>query len=319
MPKNIAFQPYKKSGELLLHSSQHPRVDYTARAETSSGVDPHLKHYIGIYDPELKELKLISAIKLVTRSTLRHDSEDEQSEEDAPMTGYAARNKLGLAFGTKKSKKAIKSLASNAINAPQTQPKTITESEDQPKKLDAMSQAVLSSMPAPSSMSTRDEMQAQVDKQKPVPTPHLDAQTVAEVYPVEELVGGEHILRKLQVKDWMDRLKAGQEVETRVLFVSRRLVKVATSDNVLKMRILKYLCLLVGWWGYLKRGRIWRVPKLEEMKTLSDFGTELVEGLKTRFSRDGDGYVCFCTSWRLTDMIIVLSPSGINSESYLTS
>ncbi len=250
-----------------------------------------MKHYIGIYDSESKELKLLSAKKLVTRSTLRHDdSENELSEVEAPaVTGYAARNRLGLAFGTKKSKKAIKNLTVNAINASPAKPKTNAENEDGPKKLDALSEAVLSSMPEQSSMPTREELQAQSDKQKPIPTPHLDAKNPSEVYPVAELVGGEQVIRKLQVKDWMDKLKSGLDVPTRVSFVARRLLKVAMSDDVLKMRLLRYLCMLVGWWNYLKRGRLWRVPKLEEMKNLGEFGTDLVEGLKSRFSRDGEG------------------------------
>lgn len=205
------------------------------------------------------------------------------------MTGYAARNRLGLAFGTKKSKKAIKNLTVNAINASPAKPKTNAEDEDEPKKLDAMSEAIISSMPEQSSMPTREELQEQSNKQKPIPTPHLDATNPSDVYPVAELVGGEHVLRKLQVKDWMDKLKAGEDVQTRVSFVAWRLTKVANSGDVLKMRVLRYICLLVGWWHCLKRGRLWRVPKLEEMKHLGEFGTDLVEGLKSRFSREGEG------------------------------
>ena len=57
--------------ELLLHSSAHPKLDWTAREETSNGVESHLKHYIGVFDPEKGKLQLTEAKKLVVRSTLR--------------------------------------------------------------------------------------------------------------------------------------------------------------------------------------------------------------------------------------------------------
>lgn len=57
--------------ELLLHSSAHPKLDWTACEETSNGVESHLKHYIGIYDAEKGKLQLTEAKKLVVRSTLR--------------------------------------------------------------------------------------------------------------------------------------------------------------------------------------------------------------------------------------------------------
>ena len=234
-------------------------------------------------------MQLTPANKLVTRSMLHHhDSNSNSSDEDAaPVTGYAARNKLGLAFGTKKSQKAIKNLTVNAINASPAKSQMNSDGSGKTKQLDALSEAVISSMAVPtSSMPTREELQAQIDQGKPIPSPNLDASNPSEVYPVAELVGGQDVLRKIQVKDWIDTLKTGGDVPTKVYFVARRLLKVAESGDVVKMRVLKYLCLLVGWWRCLKIGRTYRVPKLEEMSSLNEFGTELVEGLRKRFSKD---------------------------------
>lgn len=237
-------------------------------------------------------LQLVPAKHLVARSTLRHTgSEDISTIEAATATGYAARNNLGLAFGTKKSQKAIRSLTENAINATKASPsksKSDADGSQNTKRLDALSEAVLSSMAEPtSSMPSREEMQAQIDEAKPIPHPHLDASNASEVYPVAELVGGEHVLRKLQVKDWIETLNAGGDVPTQIFFVSRRLAKVAHNGDVLKMRILKYLCLLVGWWKCLKPGRSLKVPRTEELGDLvAQFGTELVTGLGRRFSKN---------------------------------
>ena len=251
-----------------------------------------MNHYVGIFDPDGNRLQLVPVKKLVARSTLRHNTSNESSDsETVPATGYAARNNLGLAFGTKKSQKAIRSLTDNAINAIKASPsksKLNADGSENTKQLDALSEAVISSMAEPtSSMPTREEMQAQIDEAKPIPAPHLNASNPSEVYPVAELVGGEHVLRKMQVKDWTETLNAGGDVPTQIFFVSRRLAKVAQSGDVLKMRILKYLCLLVGWWKCLKPGRSLKVPKTEDMGSLVEqFGTELVGGLRRRFSKN---------------------------------
>ena len=251
-----------------------------------------MHHYIGIFDPENNDIQLVPTKYLVARSTLRHDaSEDPSLLEAVTATGYAARNNLGLAFGTKKSQKAIRSLTENAINAIKPSPtksKLDADGSQNTKQLDALSEAVLSSMAEPtSSMPSREEMQAQIDDAKPIPRPHLEASNASEVYPVVELVGGEHVLRKMQVKDWIDTLNAGGDVPTTILFVSKRLAKAAQNGDVLRMRILKYLCLLVGWWKCLKPGRSLKVPRTEEMGSLvTQFDAELVGGLGRRFSKN---------------------------------
>lgn len=251
-----------------------------------------MNHYIGIFDSEHQQLQLIPAKLLIARSVLRPDAGEEAAMvEAAPATGYAARNNLGLAFGTKKSQKAIKNLTENAITTIKDSPSKTRVDEDgsqKLKRLDDMSEAVLSSMAEPTaSMPSREEMQAQIDEAKPIPHPHLDASNASEVYPVADMVGGEDVLRKMQVKDWIDTLNSGGDVPTQVFFVSQRLAKTAQRGDVLKMRILKYLCLLVGWWKCLKPGRSLRVPQTKEMGNLvAEFGAELVGGLGRRFSKN---------------------------------
>lgn len=72
--------------ELLLHSSTHPKLDWTACEETSNGVESHLKHYVGVYDPEEGTLQLIEARRLVVRSTLRsaEASTNAEAQNDGP-------------------------------------------------------------------------------------------------------------------------------------------------------------------------------------------------------------------------------------------
>jgi hypothetical protein len=87
LPTSISLKPYTKhrrnapqrvghSGaiattELILHSSEHPKLDYTAREEESSGADTLLKHYVGVYDPDTGKLEVMEARKMVIRGVVR--------------------------------------------------------------------------------------------------------------------------------------------------------------------------------------------------------------------------------------------------------
>ena len=57
--------------EFLLHSGQHPKLDYTAREEEIGGADTLLKHYLGVYDPKSGKLEVMEARKMVVRGVVR--------------------------------------------------------------------------------------------------------------------------------------------------------------------------------------------------------------------------------------------------------
>lgn len=83
--------------KLLLHSSDHPTIDYTAQEESSLQGNL-LNHYIGIYDPENEYLKLIPARGVTVRRTLRQDAADEsgQTEANPPQNVYFLTPSLPL-------------------------------------------------------------------------------------------------------------------------------------------------------------------------------------------------------------------------------
>lgn len=277
--------------ELLLHSSAHPKLDYIAREESFNRSESHLKHYIGVYDPETGKLQLVQARKLIIRSTLRASDDEERSndsEREAP-NNLSARSNLGLAFGTKKSQKAIRALTANAIKASASKSKSQTSGTG--RALDPLASAVVSSMaPSTSSMPTREQMQVDIDENKPIPKPNLAAETPAEVYPVEQLVGGTIVLRNIKVQELMEKVNAGEDVQTKSLFVSRRLRGVVQSDDVKRVRTLKYLLLLLEWHKGLKMGLkgAKKVPKDEDMGPLMEqYGSEVVRGVGRRFADRG--------------------------------
>ncbi len=94
IPSSISLKPYAKSRqstphnaalsreittkELLLHSSDHPKLDYTAREEEAGVADTLLKHYVGVYDPKTGKLDLMEARKMVVRGSVRAHQAAEQ-------------------------------------------------------------------------------------------------------------------------------------------------------------------------------------------------------------------------------------------------
>ena len=209
-----------------------------------------------MYNPQSGKLELVQARKLVVKSTLRSagvsttDRKGEVDAKDTPNVGLLDFHKLllptdrpfgsePLAFGTKKSQKAIRALTASTIQASPSKSKSGTQLSS---ALDPLASAVISSMAAyTSSMPTRGEMQAGIDAAKPRPEPNMQAETPAEVYPIEDLVGGISVLKAIGVKEWIDKVNAGEDVQTKSLFVARRLRATVQSGAITKVNILKLL------------------------------------------------------------------------------
>ena len=142
-------------------------------------------------------------------------------------------------------------------------------------------------------MLTREEMQIVVDEGKPRPTPHLDAETSADVYPLDELVGLGN-LRLLTVKEWQVKVESGETIVTKSRFVSGRVWHVVQVEDVKKLKTLRYLLLLLDWFRCLKPGTKGgkKLPTTEELRTaIEGVGSELLDGVGKRFAEGKYGYL----------------------------
>jgi DNA-directed RNA polymerase I subunit RPA49 len=102
LPNSVKFQAYTKpappnpkqkrsknatssSSSLLLHSSSHSKLDYTAKEEGPGGRESHLKHYIGVFDPTTGKLSVVEAKKLAVRGVVRsqHSREEDLQSRTA--------------------------------------------------------------------------------------------------------------------------------------------------------------------------------------------------------------------------------------------
>lgn len=310
-PTSLSFTPYSKArktaaskpgasnSELLLHSNTHPKIDYIGREEQFFESDSHLKHYVGVYNPQTGELELVEARKMIVRALVR--SQEAAPEEDVTKVGEPSpipagdrqhsliqkvqtirdqRNDLGQTFGTKKAKKAIAAVTENAI-APS---KAARRAEGQPAKLDSAASAIMASMAdATAGMATREELAREADAAKPRPTANLDATEPKDVYTLDSLIGAD-VLKLIPVLEWQNAVKARKNVIVSSKFVAERIQPLAQDAQ--RLRALRYLLCLLSFYTSSKPARGERlVPKKPDLrKALGEVPEAVVESIRRRFS-----------------------------------
>ncbi|KAE8446108.1 hypothetical protein EG329_012479 [Mollisiaceae sp. DMI_Dod_QoI] len=271
--------------ELILHSSEHPKLDYTAREEDAGGVDSLLKHYVGVYDPETGKMEIIEARKMVVRGSVR--AHQATAQDDISMDMRERRNVLGQTFGTKKARKAIASVTENAISPDKSARKL---ANGQAPKLDGAAAAIIANMAeATKGMSSRDELAKAADAAKPRPKANSNATDIKDVYTIDSLIGLE-TMKLIPVKQWQDKLKKSQEMAIPSQFVAYRLQRGRGSD-LEKLRIMRYMLLLLEVYNTATTVRgLKKLPNRETLKNLpgsGDMPEAVFEGVRRKFTEGG--------------------------------
>lgn len=184
------------------------------------------------------------------------------------------RQELGRTFGTKKARKAIASLTENAVNSR-------TDTTHDPGNA-----ALLESMNVSlANTSTREEMQAAFDEAKPRPKANLKAEKVEDVYTVETLIGSD-TMQLLMVKEWLDAARSLKPITTRSRYVGQRLQNIVVDGNVTKLKILRYLLLLLDFMSALKikRNQSKQLPDQEQLREVTGVQDFLIDTVKKRFT-----------------------------------
>lgn len=263
-----------RTHHVVLHSQQHPRLDFTA---SPIALDNGLSHYVAVYDPTTNQLQLIQAHHLSLRSTLR----SEKSAEDGPKRSYTQqRQELGREFGTKKAKKIIADKTVNAI---------INRDPKGKGKPSDIQNAVMQSMPdLPPGANDEDELSASLAS-KPIPKPNLHAGTIEEVYPFTLLVPPAEA-RLLDIKEWQEKTRKGEGINFSHRFPAFRLQHLVQTEQTQRLKALKYLHLLLTFHDALptsssRTGR--KVPKKDVLdKKLAEWPASLVSHVRKRFASE---------------------------------
>jgi DNA-directed RNA polymerase I subunit RPA49 len=188
---------------------------------------------------------------------------------------------LGESFGTKKAKKALKSIAENTIS--RSGPGKLTQGDS--ALLDVVKETT-------ASMLSPEEMQAVVDKMRPIPQGDFDADIIQEVYKPEVIIGGE-VLSTIPIMDWQEKAKNNEEIQVISRFVANRINRLAANhDPVLKLRLLRYFLFVLTFWKATTKGRgrgTRSVPKRDKLRKAMEPAPEVViENIRRKFSEGGE-------------------------------
>ena len=226
---------------------------------TSHAAEKHIRHYLAIFDPTTNELKVTEAKKMTVRSTVRQieheeDEEDEEGASSFPPATPSSRAALTAAFGTKKSKKAVASVAENRLLAGSG------EHGDDP-----ISNAILSTIKdEEDGVANSVETGNTARSNKPLPQADLSATEIRDVYPLSSLVfpgPPQTTLSQMPIAYWRDNIKAKKDVRSRSRFISNRVhyltqayLSSPTDETLLRnLQLLRYILLLIEIHSYISR------------------------------------------------------------------
>lgn len=291
---SVTFEPYIRNRfnipkgnpsiltqELLLYSSDHPKLDYVAKEEETGGPDALLKHYVGVYDPGTGRIQVVEVRNMVIRGNLRTQQSDREDETES-NTIREQRNILGQTFGTKKARKAIASITENAIS-----PSLSMRNTGGPPQMNSATAAILSNVAeATKDMKGREDLSKAADEVKPRPKANVHATKIQDIYTVESLIGLE-ILKAVPVKEWQIKAKAQEEIFVRSKFVANRIQ--VCANNVEKLKILRFMLMLLEIYGKSKKSREGRiVPKKEDLRVIiGDIPEVVLAAAKKKFTENG--------------------------------
>ena len=253
---------------------------------------------MAVYDPASHELQVVEARKIVLRSSLRPTEEELEKAKTQPNRPPPAslRRSLGMEFGTKKAKKAIAALTDNAISP--RKPTTSAGPEGQSR--DALATAVLESMASSTAgMPTREDIQAAVDEAKPRPKPNMDATSPAEVYPLDSLISSEE-RAAMHVTDWLYAVQNNQVIKCSSRFVANRLQSIASSNDVSRLKVLRYILAIIDFNAALKplRGGGKKLPLRDDLKKKFGIPDVVLNSMKRKFTAGSE-----LTKWHVDKLI----------------
>lgn len=190
-------------------------------------------------------MKITEAKRLTVRGAIRQRPKlDESDDEDTQnfLAAQGTRAALTEAFGSKKSKKAVQSMAENRQLGQGVEGATIAD-------------AITSHM-ADDEEEEPETATATARSNKPLPKANLTTDDIEEVYSISSLIQPSPASRTLQsmpLEPWKARLKIGKEVgglrsryvANRVSYIGKPLLESNDPKYVQQMQLLRYIEMLV--------------------------------------------------------------------------
>ncbi|KAF2861943.1 hypothetical protein K470DRAFT_256479 [Piedraia hortae CBS 480.64] len=283
-PTDITFQAYTKKSDRILHTSSHPRLDYTAHPTP----DPHLKHYMVLHNPKT----LTTQIRPIEKLTLRAHTRKASLPTAITRNPKSQREALGLEFGTKKAQKALLDKSRNAITSTAPQPEILASLDE----LD----------PPPN--------QAEIQlNAKPIPKPNPAATRVEDAYPFGELIPPQ-VAKQLSTEKWVKSVHGGEEIKFHHRYPAKHVVAVVRSGDDERLLALRYLHLLLSFHDTLTGRMPKKIPKREVLlkKLGEEFSPQAIEGVRNRFAVGGE-----LPKWNFEKLRIWICALALRAEGFV--
>lgn len=153
--------------------------------------------------------------------------------------------------------------------------------------LNPLASAVIDSMAKGAVFASREDLRAETDQAKPKPKANLEAKTPADVYKIEDLMSID-ALTAINVTAWQDAVRENRDVQTKSLYVSKRLQRLAQLGDLTKLKVLRYLLLLLDWNRCLTKldKGAWKLPSREAVKNAvgDDVNEFVLENVRKQFA-----------------------------------
>ena len=135
---------------------------------------------------------------------------------------------------------------------------------------------------------TREQLQAVADAAKPRPKANLAAERVEDLYPLSVLVE-EETLHSLIVRDWEDAAAHNTPMTVQSRYVGQRAQRIARSGDVTRLKVLRYILLLLTFFRTLKSGGrkvARRLPDRTKLRTALGVPDVIIDRVRKEFCDD---------------------------------
>ena len=235
VPADAKFDLYKnKKSQGVIFHGENERLEYDG--EPSNDASDSSEYAIAVYDPVKKSVELYKApVLLGTITSKAHKSIRGPKVRQTNVRFNVQRNALGEAFGTKKAKKAISDLERNRIDAE--------------KLADSQADIIDSVKTSTVSLPTRKELDQTVLDDRPTPLANVDARSVEDIYPVENIITKRElqfiragpILNEKELKERLELLPYQESP-----FLKAQLSTISDESQMQKLQLIYYASLLMG-------------------------------------------------------------------------
>lgn len=255
-PPDTKFTAYRRTSSNASKASRRivrgssDRMEYLA--DNFSHSDPHCRYLVGVYDRSTNTVNMKEAPLVHFNATAKALKKLKPHEPTDREQLYAARNALGETFGTKKAKAGIHSQQRNRIDS------TTLEAVADTIQADIKEKTI--------SMPSKEEVKADIEAERPIPPPNMEATTPAEAYNLHDIVS-EVELSSIAITDIMEAREESQKLSyfpyKNSSWLNRHLLALFGKGNAsnapkkkidkLTLRLLMYISYMMAFYENRKR------------------------------------------------------------------